>query len=63
MPSNTTSASSRMFSIASTASSEIRHTEQSVLYLEALLDRVKMKDLKELADQLMAEISSNKKAE
>jgi hypothetical protein len=38
--------------LATTASGEIRHTEQSVLYLEALLDRVKMKDLKELAEQL-----------
>ncbi|MBL8953470.1 MAG: DUF4175 family protein [Myxococcaceae bacterium] len=33
-------------------SQEIKSTEQSVLYLESLLDRVKMKDLKELAEQL-----------
>ncbi len=38
--------------LASVASNEIRHTEQSVLYLEALLDRVKMRDIKDLADQL-----------
>jgi hypothetical protein len=42
----------RALALASSASGEIRHTEQSVLYLEALLDRVKMKDLKELAEQL-----------
>jgi hypothetical protein len=38
--------------LSSAASAEIKTTEQGVLYLESLLDRVKMKDLKELAEQL-----------
>lgn len=48
------SAQSKQFSLrlSSAASAEIKSTEQSVLYLEGLLDRVKMKDIKELAEQL-----------
>lgn len=38
--------------LSSAASGEIKSTEQSVLYLESLLDRVKMKDLKEMGEQL-----------
>ncbi|MBK7857204.1 MAG: DUF4175 family protein [Archangiaceae bacterium] len=38
--------------LSNAVSTEIKTTEQAVLYLESLLDRVKMKDLKELAEQL-----------
>ncbi len=38
--------------LSSATSAEIKSTEQAVLYLEGLLDRVKMADIKELAEQL-----------
>lgn len=38
--------------LSTAASNEIRSTEKSVLYIEGLLDRVRLKDLKELAEQL-----------
>ncbi len=50
--SKSTQTKSFSLQLSRVVSQEIKSTEQSVLYLESLLDRVKMKDLKELAEQL-----------
>ncbi len=41
--------------VAAVASAEVASTEKSVLYLETLLDRQKLQELKELAEQLRAD--------